>query len=177
MRRLLRGRRRATAAGLAVAAAALAASAARGQGPAGAGAAPPDDRASARSASSGRTAPGTGSAVGSAAGQGSSSAARDDRADASASGQRPASVSAPVRIADAAAVRLLRPGDKVDVIASQEGSAPPRIVAKGARVERLPKHVETDPVDGALVVLAVPRRTATVLAGAAVTSRLAVTLR
>jgi hypothetical protein len=36
--------------------------------------------------------------------------------------------------------------------------------------------VETDPVDGTLVVLAVPRKTAAALAGAAVTSRLAVTL-
>ncbi|WP_229711901.1 hypothetical protein [Streptomyces daqingensis] len=175
MRRLLRGRRRATAAGLAVAAAALAASAARGQGPA--GASHPDDLASTRSATSGRTAPEAGSAADSAAGEGSSSGEGDDRAGASDPGQRPTSVSAPVRIADAAAVRLLRPGDRVDVIASQEGSAPPRTVATGARVERLPKHVETDPVDGALVVLAVPRRTATALAGAAVTSRLAVTLR
>ncbi len=179
MRRLLRGRRRATAAGLAVAAAALAASAARGPGPA--GASHPDDHASTRSATSGRTAPEAGSAADSAAdhaaGEGSSSGEGDDRAGASDPGQRPTSVSAPVRIADAAAVRLLRPGDRVDVIASQEGSAPPRTVATGARVERLPKHVETDPVDGALVVLAVPRRTATALAGAAVTSRLAVTLR
>ncbi|MFC4494338.1 hypothetical protein ACFPA8_09355 [Streptomyces ovatisporus] len=81
-----------------------------------------------------------------------------------------------MRIADAATVRLLRPGDRVDVVASEEGSASPRTVARGARVERLPEHMETDPVDGALVVLAVPRRTATALAGAAVTSRLAVTL-
>ncbi|MFF8608872.1 hypothetical protein ACF06X_23350 [Streptomyces sp. NPDC015346] len=89
-------------------------------------------------------------------------------------------VSAPVRIADAATVRLLRPGDRVDVIAAPHspmgGSVTARVVAAGARVDEVPPEGETRPDGGALVVLSVPRPTATALAGAGVTSRLAVTL-
>nr|WP_238545449.1 MULTISPECIES: RcpC/CpaB family pilus assembly protein [Streptomyces] len=105
---------------------------------------------------------------------------------------RPAVVSAPVRIADAAAVRLLRPGDRVDVLAAPgsdqaHGPAAARVVARGARVTDVPRpgrvaaaDVETGDLGaasgGALVVLAVPRPTAAALAGAAATSRLAVAL-
>ncbi|MER6129193.1 hypothetical protein ABT173_42880 [Streptomyces sp. NPDC001795] len=82
-------------------------------------------------------------------------------------------VTAPVRIADGATVRLLRPGDRVDVIAA-EGTGPAQVVAAGARVSRVP---DVDPTEsGALVVLSVPRTTATRLAGAGASSRLAVTL-
>ncbi|MFE7814351.1 hypothetical protein ACFU5P_20825 [Streptomyces sp. NPDC057433] len=89
-------------------------------------------------------------------------------------------VTAPVRIADAATVRLLRPGDRVDVIAAGErvtdGGA--RVVARGARVTEVPEPLEdTGPgTGGALVVLSVPRAVAAGLAGAGATSRLAVTL-
>ncbi|MFF7650443.1 RcpC/CpaB family pilus assembly protein [Streptomyces sp. NPDC007983] len=105
---------------------------------------------------------------------------------------RPATVSAPVRIADAAAVRLLHPGDRVDVLAApasdavrRRGSgAPARVVARGVRVASVPglrggdpPAVEVDEPDaGALVVLRVPRPAAAALAGAEATSRLAVTL-
>ncbi|MEV0094878.1 hypothetical protein [Streptomyces sp. NPDC050738] len=85
-------------------------------------------------------------------------------------------VSAPVRIADAATVRLLRPGDRVDVIAAGDEKA--RVVASGARVARVPE-VRDDGAGGdggALVVLSVGRATAAELAGASATSRLAVTL-
>lgn len=86
-------------------------------------------------------------------------------------------VAAPVRIADGAAVRLLRPGDRVDVVAA-EGSAAAggdaRVVARGARVTRVPAAGVTE--SGALVVLSVPRAAAARLAGAGATSRLAVTL-
>ncbi|MFF9914393.1 hypothetical protein [Streptomyces sp. NPDC013457] len=93
-------------------------------------------------------------------------------------------VSAPVRIADAEAVRLLRPGDRVDVIAapnspmggSSSGGGGARVVARGARVADVPAMGETRSDGGALVVLSVPRSTATALAGAGVTSQLAVTL-
>lgn len=104
-------------------------------------------------------------------------------------------VSAPVRIADAATVRLLRPGDRVDVIASPADPGAARVVAQRARVARIPKPEQEQEqeaarraarpdgaladgslADGALVVLTVPRRTATQLAGAAADSRLAVTL-
>ncbi|MGW0187198.1 hypothetical protein ACWDV7_15750, partial [Streptomyces sp. NPDC003362] len=86
-------------------------------------------------------------------------------------------VTAPVRIADAATVRLLRPGDRVDVIAAEEtatgGEA--RVVARGARVTRVPEPLGDAVDSGALVVLSVPRATAR-LVGASATARLAVTL-
>ncbi len=93
--------------------------------------------------------------------------------------ERPTSetVTAPVRIADGATVRLLRPGDRVDVIAAEEsatGAGTARVVARGARVSKVPTVSATE--SGALIVLTVPRRTATRLAGAGATSRLAVTL-
>ncbi|MFE9005198.1 RcpC/CpaB family pilus assembly protein [Streptomyces sp. NPDC007875] len=61
-------------------------------------------------------------------------------------GPRPAMVSAPVRIADAAAVGLLHPGDRVDVLATplpdaaRAGSsgATARVVARGVRVAEVP---------------------------------------
>ncbi|MGW0467003.1 hypothetical protein ACWDX6_17250 [Streptomyces sp. NPDC003027] len=89
-------------------------------------------------------------------------------------------VSAPVRIADAAAVALLRPGDRVDVIAAPDSAAgeagKPRVVATAARVADVPRPGGARPDGGALVVLSVPRSTATALAGAGITSQLAVTL-
>ncbi|MEV7869076.1 hypothetical protein AB0P17_23965 [Streptomyces sp. NPDC088124] len=91
-----------------------------------------------------------------------------------------------MRIADAATVRLLRRGDRVDVIASAvpppgsaglgESGPEARVVAVGARVADVPKAPEISPEGGALIVLSVPRATATALAGASATSRLAVTL-
>ncbi len=89
-------------------------------------------------------------------------------------------VSAPVRIADAATVRLLRPGDRVDVIAAPStalgGGGAARVVARGARVAAVPPGNAARPDAGALVVLSVPRSTAVALAGAGVTSSLAVVL-
>ncbi|MFE2559808.1 hypothetical protein ACFXGT_28035 [Streptomyces sp. NPDC059352] len=89
-------------------------------------------------------------------------------------------VSAPVRIADAETVRLLRPGDRVDVIAAPNspmgGAGQAHVVATGARVAEVPRSGETRSDGGALVVLSVPRSTAAALAGAGVTSQLAVTL-
>ncbi|MFD6292734.1 hypothetical protein [Streptomyces sp. NPDC060205] len=86
-------------------------------------------------------------------------------------------VTAPVRIADGATVRLLRAGDRVDVVAAGQTTAgDARVVARGARVTKVPEALEGVSEGGALVVLSVPRRTAARLAGAGVTSRLAVTL-
>ncbi len=89
-----------------------------------------------------------------------------------------ATVSAPVRIADGATVRLLRPGDRVDVIAAEEAPAggDAHVVARGARVTTVPEPLDTATGSGALVVLSVPRSTAARLAGASATARLAVTL-
>ncbi|MDF3302830.1 hypothetical protein [Streptomyces tropicalis] len=87
-------------------------------------------------------------------------------------------VTAPVRIADAATVRLLRPGDRVDVIAAEDPAtgAAAHVVARGARVAAVPDPVEDRGGSGALVALSVPRAAAARLAGAAATARLAVTL-
>ncbi|MFJ5808318.1 hypothetical protein OG906_20035 [Streptomyces sp. NBC_01426] len=84
-------------------------------------------------------------------------------------------VSAPVRIADAATVRLLRPGDRVDVVAAERAS-PPRVVAVAARVAEVPEPEQGVGDGGALVVLSVPRETARALVGVGSVSRLAVTL-
>ncbi|MFF3645911.1 hypothetical protein [Streptomyces sp. NPDC002564] len=95
-------------------------------------------------------------------------------------GAEQARVTAPVRIADAEAVRLLRPGDRIDVIAaggSPAGGAEPRVVAAGARVSQVPDPGDGPVESGALVVLSVPRDTAARLAGAGASARLAVTLR
>ncbi|MEU2394846.1 hypothetical protein [Streptomyces sp. NPDC007369] len=80
-----------------------------------------------------------------------------------------------MRIADAATVRLLRPGDRVDVVAA-ERAGPPRVVAEGARVDAVPGPEEGAGDGGALVVLSVPRDTARALVGAGASARLAVTL-
>ncbi|MEV7718435.1 hypothetical protein [Streptomyces sp. NPDC088184] len=154
LRRTLWRQRRALAAGLALTAAALAAT---GLGGGGAG---------------------TGGDAAYGAGAGSRPGAVPERA------RRPArSASVPVRIADAATVRLLRPGDHVDVIAAGDAGtgagngAGARVLAKDARVAEVPQSlVEGSAEDGALIVLSVSRDTATALAGAGISSRLAVTL-
>jgi len=96
--------------------------------------------------------------------------------------QREVFVRAPVRIADAAAARLLHTGDRVDVLAGA------RVVAASATVVGVPDDPDEPSglamaregigsgVGGALVVLSVPRRTAAALSGAAATSPLAVAL-
>ncbi|MFF3414878.1 hypothetical protein ACFYW9_09275 [Streptomyces sp. NPDC002698] len=83
-------------------------------------------------------------------------------------------VRAPVRIADGATVNLVRPGDRVDVVAADSGGEV-RVIASGARVTGVPDIGTTG--TGGLLVLSVPRATAVRLAGAGTTSRLAVTLR
>ncbi|MGV9346488.1 RcpC/CpaB family pilus assembly protein [Streptomyces spiralis] len=163
LRRLVRHRRRAMAAGLAVTAAALVAAGPR------AASDPP------------RGGPARGHPVRAA---GTSSNGPGTRcADAGRT------VTVPVRLADAATVRLLRPGDRVDVIAAEDpavgGRA--RVVARGARVARVPEPVTDGAAvgeggsggaggGGALVALSVPRSAAAGLAGASATARLAVTL-
>ncbi|BFP54551.1 hypothetical protein SCMC78_43580 [Streptomyces sp. CMC78] len=94
-------------------------------------------------------------------------------------------VAAPVRIADPETVRLLRPGDRVDVIAvGDTGGDDARLVARGARVAKVPRaaagpggHAASgggEAGSGALVVLSVERSTATELLGAGASGRLAV---
>ena len=92
---------------------------------------------------------------------------------------RPASsahrVLAPVRIADPATVRLLRPGDRVDVLAADDAGGPARVIARHARVRQVPDG-DGGGRSGALLVLRVPREAAARLAGAATHTSLSVTL-
>ncbi|MFJ6464424.1 hypothetical protein ACIQM0_25910 [Streptomyces sp. NPDC091387] len=151
-------RRRAMAAGLALAAAALAASGAGGGGGGDGG------------GDTGHEAAGV--TAGTTAGAASTAGTVRERASPPAR-----LVSAPVRIADAATVRLLRPGDRVDVIASAGSGTDARVLAKGARVAQVPQpSTEGSTENGALIVLSVPRATAATLAGAGVSAGLAVIL-
>ncbi len=88
-------------------------------------------------------------------------------------------VAVPVRLADADAVRLVRAGDRVDVLAApvDSGGQPGAVVvvATGALVLATPDQPSTD--DGSLLVVAVSPATARALARAATTSRLSVALR
>ncbi|WP_037852689.1 RcpC/CpaB family pilus assembly protein [Streptomyces sp. NRRL S-340] len=174
LRRLLRQRGRAVAAALAVTAAALVAAGPR---------LTPDADAARGAPARGHPRP----SAGPAASVHGARAADTDR-----------TVTVPVRVADAATVRLLRPGDRVDVIAVPDPAAGgrARVVASGARVSRAPEplggpgaagHMGSvmgtgegtaggSGTDNALVTLAVPRSTAAQLAGAGATARLAVTL-
>ena len=151
----------------------------------------PEPPASAQGRATQSAADGQGRA-GSAAGSASSGSVTDERADAGegTGTESPATarglVLAPVRLADAEVVRLLSPGDRVDVLASQaEGTAGARarVVAHRARVDRLPPPGRKRagqaviPEAGALVVLAVPPRTAKALAGAGTHAQLTVSLR
>jgi hypothetical protein len=101
-------------------------------------------------------------------------------------------VRAPVRIADAGAVRLLRPGDRVDVLAAarvvasavtvvavpeQSGGPATGIASAGIAEGGMPPGAsDAGGTGGALVVLAVPRRVAAALSGAAASTLLTVTL-
>lgn len=103
-------------------------------------------------------------------------------------------VAAPVRLADADAAHLLRPGDLIDLVAASAGSADPlepaargpadaRVVAASAAVLAVPTGDGdssllggTATTGGALLVVAVPRADALALAEAAVLGPLSVIL-
>ncbi|MDK1476561.1 hypothetical protein QNO07_24680 [Streptomyces sp. 549] len=193
-RRALRPRRRTAAVGLAVAAAALAVSGHAAQPPTAVGAAPPGP-AHGTTADAPAAPPGAPRPPGGAHGDGTSAGGGEGAGPAAV-----AHVSAPVRIGDAAAVRLLSAGDRVDVLAMTapapagptsagrtsaagsdpaSGSAPAaRSLARCARVVQIPIEEENtwSGVEGALVVLDVPRPTASRIAGAAAAGPLAVAL-
>ncbi|MQA96898.1 MAG: hypothetical protein GEV11_20465 [Streptosporangiales bacterium] len=87
----------------------------------------------------------------------------------------PGLVAAPVRMADAAAVRLLRSGDRIDVLAVDvEPPAEVRTVAAGLPVIEIPPTGPTD--EGALLMLAATPTQALALARESTTARLSFTL-
>jgi Flp pilus assembly protein CpaB len=90
----------------------------------------------------------------------------------------PGLVAAPVRIGDPGAVRLLRVGDHVDVMAADPQGGTATVLARDTPVVAIPGGAETGSslVSGALVVLAVSDRTAQTLAAAGVTSYLSFTI-
>jgi Flp pilus assembly protein CpaB len=96
-------------------------------------------------------------------------------------GYSPGIVATPVRIADAGAVRLLRAGDRVDVLAAAGGpvddvlpvpAGRARTVVSSVPVIAVPRERAAD--QGALVVLATSREQSAALAGAG--PRLSVTI-
>ncbi|GGQ16934.1 Flp pilus assembly protein CpaB [Actinomadura coerulea] len=100
-------------------------------------------------------------------------------------GYGPGTVAAPVRLADAGAARLVRPGDRVDVLtvpSAPDAANGPRPRWDGARVVvsevpviAIPPPDENGPQDGALVVLATDRPQAVALAAAAAPLTLTIT--
>lgn len=96
-------------------------------------------------------------------------------------------VAVPVRLADAEAARLLKAGDRVDVLAADagpnSGGDAARVAARGVRVLAVPAPTgerglgATQFSEGALVVIATSPEVAAVLARSAVTARLSVTIR
>jgi Flp pilus assembly protein CpaB len=85
-------------------------------------------------------------------------------------------VAAPVRLADLAVARLVRAGDRVDVLAALPDTATAEVVAAGALVLAAPNASDdVDPASG-LLVLAVDPATAGRLAAVATTATLTVSL-
>ena len=103
-------------------------------------------------------------------------------------------VAAPVRLADADSVRLLRPGDRVDLVAARSGTADPvdggiagpataEVVATAATVVTVPAaatggafSVGSSSATGSLVLVAVTRTESLALARAAVLGPVSVVL-
>lgn len=96
----------------------------------------------------------------------------------------PGKVAAPVRIADAGAVDLLKVGDVVDVLAAapQGGSGAitgAAVVAADAPVVALPQQRESRSMaqPGGLVVVAIPDKTAQTIAAAGVSGYLSIVIK
>lgn len=89
---------------------------------------------------------------------------------------RPDDVAVPLRLTEPAVAALVRAGDRVDVLsASPEGGPVAPVVATAVRVLSVPS-LSDDPTEGALLVVAANRATASRLAAAAVTGRLSIVL-
>ncbi len=87
-------------------------------------------------------------------------------------------VATPVRVADAAAARLLAVGDRIDLLAVSADGGRAEVVAEAAPVLAVPQPSADDGViGGALVLVAVPEPEALLLAEAAVRSVISVVLK
>ncbi|WUH97747.1 SAF domain-containing protein [Spirillospora sp. NBC_00431] len=99
-------------------------------------------------------------------------------------GYGPGTVAAPVRMADADAVRLLHPGDRIDVLTAPAPSAPlettpqqgpARVVVSAVPVVTVPPPDDDATREGALVVIATDRAQAAALAAAGTPLTLTIT--
>jgi Flp pilus assembly protein CpaB len=88
-------------------------------------------------------------------------------------------VVAPLRLADAGVVELLRPGDLVDVLGADERTAEARVVAPAVRVVTVPARDDTTSAEtsGGLVLVEVSATAASALVQAAAAGSLTVTWR
>ncbi|SDU47911.1 Flp pilus assembly protein CpaB [Jiangella alkaliphila] len=92
-------------------------------------------------------------------------------------GWGPDVVAAPVRVADAGAAGYLRPGDRIDLLATAlDGAARTDVVASEVPVLAVPSAADAALAEGALVLVAASPDQAAGLAAAAVTSRLSFTV-
>ncbi|MEV4109276.1 SAF domain-containing protein [Nonomuraea sp. NPDC049695] len=90
----------------------------------------------------------------------------------------PGLVATPVRIADAAAVKLLSPGATITVLATWEEAQPARPVAEEVRIITIPPPAQAaSEAHGALVVLATTATQAAELAAAQTTGHLSITIK
>lgn len=96
----------------------------------------------------------------------------------------PGLVAVPIRLDDADIAGLLRPGDRVDVVADAgtaasptAASGAPTLLAADVRVLAVPKPNPRSTLDGAVVLLAAPVDTARRVASAAGPTKLSITLR
>jgi pilus assembly protein CpaB len=83
----------------------------------------------------------------------------------------------PVRLADPDVAALLLPGTRVDVVTLGERAGEPLVLAPDAQVLTVVGPERTGSGGGPLVLVAVPRATATRVAAAALADQVAVTLR
>jgi hypothetical protein len=82
----------------------------------------------------------------------------------------------PVRLADAAVAELLRPGQRVDVVAAPEPGVPASVLAGGATVVTVGER-EASAAKGPLVLLRLPEAIATRVAAISLERPVTVTLR
>ena len=91
----------------------------------------------------------------------------------------PGLVAVPVRIGDAGSVRLLRVGDRVDLLAADpQGRGAARVVGRDVPVLAIPRESDQSPglTNGALVVLGVPETATRIVAQASVSAFLSVVI-